>query len=460
MVATKKHPVRLMLVAMACGWLLGVTPLAFSAWLDGMNELQVGDRTYPICPEKELPRLAFLIREVPDDQNAAIEYIKAINLYVKEPQELADLYGYVQGNLWIEEASALLPWLEKNAGAIVAVREAAGKPDCKFPVLKEPKVPFVNVLLPHLSTMRSLGRLLIIEGKHLEHQKKVREALDTYLAILKMGYHVSKEPILISGLVGIALDAMGSNAIESCILRNRLDAATITYLQERLRVTKWATENYEIAMSGERVFGMSLVDDLLDRPGQLSLTDLGASGSKLQNLLPITTKAFPELRETVRAIMKSDFRKYWKAMDEWNKLPDHIAFRPENQPSDKLIEELPAWSLARMLVPALGRARLAFARGKAQKAVLDAVAALELYRQKKGAYPANLNEPEEILRAIPLDPFSNEPLKYNRTEDGYLIYSIGDNLVDDGGVEGEKGQPKDIVVRNPFPKPEPFKADR
>jgi len=48
------------------------------------------------------------------------------------------------------------------------------------------------------------------------------------------------------------------------------------------------------------------------------------------------------------------------------------------------------------------------------------------------------------LKALPIDPFSDKPLVYRRTEDGFILYSVGPNFEDDGGVVGkdEKGRVK------------------
>ncbi len=408
--------------------------------------MKIGEQTYPICPEEEITRAGFVVRKVPDDQNAAIEYLKAINLYVKPEEDLSDVYNSVLRGTWSEEAEKLIPWLEKNAAAIAAVRAGSQKDDCRFPFLKKPGESFVNMLLPHLSDMRELGRLLVIQGERFEYQKRYREALDTYLAVARTGFHVSKEPILISCLVGVALDAMAVKGIEGCILRNRLDTEILVYLSRQLGVIGRVAESYEVGLAGERVFGTSVVDDLFDRPRELSFKDIAGKGSELYNFVPVIGRRVPGLR----AIMKSDFRRFWSRMDEWNKLPAHIALRPENSP-DKIIDELSPWSLARMLVPAVARTRAVFLAAKARKEVLATEIALQIYWNVKRDYPDNLNQLKGILDEIPPDPFATEPLRYRRTKDGWIVYSVGENLVDDGGVKGEKGAKKDIVGCFPVP---------
>ncbi len=66
-----------------------------------------------------------------------------------------------------------------------------------------------------------------------------------------------------------------------------------------------------------------------------------------------------------------------------------------------------------------------------------AIAACALARFKliRGRYPKSLNElGPKWLAAAPMDRFSGKPLKYRRTDDGFVLYSVGMNLRDDGGV--------------------------
>jgi hypothetical protein len=61
--------------------------------------------------------------------------------------------------------------------------------------------------------------------------------------------------------------------------------------------------------------------------------------------------------------------------------------------------------------------------------------ALELYYARHGAYPTTLEDlvPGE-LNQLPPDPFTGEPLRYERHDDSYKLYSLGWDREDDGGV--------------------------
>jgi hypothetical protein len=55
---------------------------------------------------------------------------------------------------------------------------------------------------------------------------------------------------------------------------------------------------------------------------------------------------------------------------------------------------------------------------------------------EEGQWPVSLAELAKggWIAAVPLDPFDGQPLRYKRVPDGVLIYSVGLDGVDDGGV--------------------------
>jgi hypothetical protein len=60
---------------------------------------------------------------------------------------------------------------------------------------------------------------------------------------------------------------------------------------------------------------------------------------------------------------------------------------------------------------------------------------LNVYRKKFGSYPAKLAE----LKKLPVwklqftDPLSGKDFIYHRKGDGFILYSVGENMKDDGG---------------------------
>ena len=55
----------------------------------------------------------------------------------------------------------------------------------------------------------------------------------------------------------------------------------------------------------------------------------------------------------------------------------------------------------------------------------------------------------DVLAEVPHDPFTGGPLAYERRGDGYLLYAVGTNGVDDGGTSGD-------IVKGEWQAPDPF----
>jgi hypothetical protein len=69
------------------------------------------------------------------------------------------------------------------------------------------------------------------------------------------------------------------------------------------------------------------------------------------------------------------------------------------------------------------------------KRVVITAIALKRFQLKHGNFPEKLSElAPEFLSSVPLDPIDGKPLRYRKNSDGtFLLYSVGDNGVDDGG---------------------------
>jgi len=59
---------------------------------------------------------------------------------------------------------------------------------------------------------------------------------------------------------------------------------------------------------------------------------------------------------------------------------------------------------------------------------------IELYRKLNGKYPEQLGDlSPELLQTLPQDPYSDGILVYRTSGEGYELYSVGRDKVDDGG---------------------------
>jgi type II secretory pathway pseudopilin PulG len=126
-------------------------------------------------------------------------------------------------------------------------------------------------------------------------------------------------------------------------------------------------------------------------------------------------------------------RPYYELYDTAPVLPD----LPATQSS--------AREMLQVLQPALLRAMEDQARYEAEVDMARIAIALERHYLETGAYPDSL---EPLAAAFdgepPIDPFTGQPYHYRLTGGAYLLYSLGPNQTDNGGVQGRDG---DIVSR-------------
>ena len=69
--------------------------------------------------------------------------------------------------------------------------------------------------------------------------------------------------------------------------------------------------------------------------------------------------------------------------------------------------------------------------------------ALAAYKEQTGSYPDDLTAlVPDFIDEIPLDPFTGNPFIYRTEGVSFILYSLGPNLTDDGGIylRGKRNQ--------------------
>ena len=83
-----------------------------------------------------------------------------------------------------------------------------------------------------------------------------------------------------------------------------------------------------------------------------------------------------------------------------------------------------------------------YQRHKAKESALITTISILRYKEDKGQLPENLDQlvSTEYLNELPMDPYSDGSLVYRRIGDYFMIYSLGADFDDDGGVYSEWGK--------------------
>lgn len=228
------------------------------------------------------------------------------------------------------------------------------------------------------------------------------------------------EPYLISRLHQMSVDSLAIQMLEGTLLAGELEEDTLLLLDASF-AARLTDSTMKWAWLGERAMLTGFFEDL--------------AGGKLPPSIPVGGLDYlPEL------LIRQSQRRFAEMMTwlveagdprETVEAAKRIEAEIRTMPTMQRITQI----LAKILVPSFERAAILHQRLLASMRCARAVIAAERYRLETGAWPDSLDAlVPAFLEGNPVDPFNGEPLRLARTADGIVIYAVGENLADDGGI--------------------------
>ena len=392
---------------------------------------------------------------VPPDQNAAPLYRDAFTILSEiddwpsewnekwtkwiqwdEPLDLdtsdPELVAYVNG---MESATALL-------------REAAAKPGCYFD--RDYGRPRIDMLLPEMAGFQNGSRLLAVSARVKATNGQPEAAVANLQAMFRMTWHVEQDPLLISGLVAMANDSYAVRTLEALMADGHITVETL-----KLGPTQFYNETLPRALRMEEAFGLTLFSDLL-LSDPATVAGLRAVDAGLGGLDRVIASPAFELTGCAAAyrvfVLPAEVGFYMHAMHRYQNMtamPYHEAHEQWDTMDKEVQQGKEMGLLSRLLFPALRSAVLHTVRADARRGLARLALAVERCRVGKGAYPDSLDAvAPAFLPAVPRDPFDGKPLRMVRRDGHIVLYSVGKDLKDEGGVPWDgKEKTGDIIFR-------------
>jgi hypothetical protein len=371
-------------------------------------------------------------KPVPEAENAALLYVKAGDLLEGRTKSHRDSQASVEyyRPRDLNDPAKAARYIEANADVLAMVRKAADMPHCVFSVdWRDP----LAAVTPYAWRMSRLSRLVALRACQASRAGDQSEALDLLRVGFVMARRMNEHSQLTDQIVAWAIDHATMEAAFEIVGRGGLTEAKAGELAEELRRVDYVGGlNRAVQFDGAE--GLWLFDLLRKDPDAFIRECVSDSDDRaaLQKaiwrayatvLRPLTyadEMTFLERMEKVRAASKLPAR---DSARQWREI------RTEGQ-------DLPP--LASMADEVAGLPdRSVFRRDEAiaRRALVGAVLGVELCRQKMGRYPATLDDVRKTLDwKIAEDPFSGKDLVYKQVGETYLLYSIGEDLKDDGGT--------------------------
>ncbi len=333
--------------------------------------------------------------------------------------------------------------LTRHAATLDTIRRAADRENCLF--AHDWTRPSVDMLLPEMQPLRLAGRFLALAARRAAAEGRIEEALVDTVRIQKIGRHAATEPIIISQLVGMALDAVALDTLADILPAlgpedlGRLDAPAI-------RDLVGPPPSIFRGFIGEEALGLSTFADFADARSNLDgLWQLTANPDLAPGTLMRWVSAPVSLLFRV-FLLPFDIASHRRMLHDYRQLAALNFDRPqrhaEQQKKIAAIEaalqkdHLPGL-VSGVLKPAMAQVFQSQTRAVARHRAAAALVAATKRRLETGTLPESLDAlvPGE-LPTLPLDPFATDaPLRLKVTPEEFLVWSVGPDGEDDGGPQ-------------------------
>ncbi|MBX9627421.1 MAG: hypothetical protein K2X82_26695 [Gemmataceae bacterium] len=319
--------------------------------------------------------------------------------------------------LWLVEARAVTAGLADAAREELLRPGVHARPNGYHPV--EIAENPLNTLLPHVQKARDVfglldadARLAALEG---DPDRSVRSARAILVAVRAPG----DEPFMISQLVRLAGATIAARTAVQVLAWGE-PATGLAELQAEL-LAEADQPGFVIGLRGERAMMDKLFEGL--DSGRFDLRNLEGPGRESSTLDGLGFQVYRGFLPGDRAM---GLRTLTALLDA-GKLPTHeqlaavetVPLPPGPQDGSH------RYILSRLLLPAYDRVHRAHLRTMGDLRTAAAAVACERFRRKEGRWPTSLEEiPKDILPAVPVDPYTGQPVRFERIDDGLAVYVV------------------------------------
>jgi len=354
-------------------------------------------------------------------KNAALDWKKAkASLSVEREQR--ELFGQVIDDFFINNPlgkdviEQIHELASENQEAIHFMLEASDKSCFKS---QDDWMDYdYDLEVKNLIQMIQGTRLLGIDAVMKAEEGHLEEAINQCLSVRRFLKLHLQEPFLINYLVNMACIKQVMVCLNYIVSKREIETETLEKILRKWDASPW-TEELEWKLRSEKI--SSIGASLLYLKGEIDTDWLGGNELNYWIFRPIykneviwIPKVFDRLIETVKM-------PYYQSRD--------------SKELEKILDGIPwYYKRVKMMPPNLGALLLKRATLNALVETARIGMACKIYKNINGDYPDKLSElSPEIMKEIPMDPFTGKSYVYRKGDAGFIVYSVGSNQKDDGG---------------------------
>ncbi len=381
---------------------------------------------------------------VPDSQNAALVLMQAFALRRVYPDSRSNLIFNFRlpkraEALSPDQTELLRGYTALNETRVRKADEALKLPASRYPVDCS---RLMSTPLPHLTWLKEIAELHQYAAFLGMASRSPSLATSNILTILALARTLDSEPCLISQLVRLRLIKLAFVTLERRANAGAFGSSETASLAAAFAQTR--TTNIAVrALIGERAmtipyFRMTKAEATRIKPPR------DGDDSKKDSPLPCDGPAILRLI----GYYDLDYGSYLIGMNKAIALLDNLP--PDNLRAGAYLARVGEASMQRRrtlsglsLSAYAGVARRENEGIALQRLALTALA-VENFANGTGRVPEKLEQlTPQLLAELPEDPFTGLELRYRRAERGYVVYSVGPDRQDNGGLESSHQKESD-----------------
>jgi hypothetical protein len=370
--------------------------------------------------------------------NAADVYSKAFDAYQEPSEELKkhlpiwrpNIMAVPRGPLDSDSVEAIISHVQANKDTLEFLDKAAAIEHCRYDLDFSQGM---TMSLPYGTDISNCARLLAAQTLLLAHRSNGDAVVKNIAKQLAQAESLKKEPILTSQLSRMGCIAFCRQSVEYTLNQMTLTNEQLTALQQQLSQV-YRDNPMVMGVIGERCFFIELFRNIYD-------IDLG------QMTYPSPPPKFIRIPGVSDRNIAMLLKLLGQCMDAMN-LPAQQRLTRYREISAEADDLSIFYSLTKMGVPAIEAIFKIDPQATAQIDCAIVALGIERYRLAKGSLPKVLDDlVPRYIDEVPIDPFDGKPVRYKLTEPGYIVYSIGEDGTDEGGLEkgevAQRGDPYD-----------------
>ncbi|MDB5385866.1 MAG: hypothetical protein JWM11_1512, partial [Planctomycetaceae bacterium] len=381
--------------------------------------------------------------------------------YSTEHNEFHEQVSTCQKEPW-ERASFpnVAKWIDENREPLQLIELACRREKFYCPLVNGELL--LDARLSWVQCLRSAARLLVARAMSRLSEGDLNAAWNDLHSVARLGRLLSQHPLIVGNLIGVAIEANGLNGHRSLLSRRLSQEQALRFLDAMKAIPEMPDQTLALDYGERAMFleilqltwqGKNILSDEVNLAAVFSGQDINLAMRHGNTYFDQLTgaqrlKSFQKQMTAAEEVRSRLYRRLAKTVTPQN-VAAGLVFTPRNEITVQMTDLI--LGLVRPAGTQFIRAKL---QAKVRFDLLRLGYALAAYRAEHREYPEKLEAlTPRFLKEIPLDPFVDLPLHYQRLVgtqpqlDGFLLYSVDKDLKDNGGIIPDRGEPLDLVLR-------------